>query len=219
MDRADMDRVVEEYAQATERALRAGFDMVELHMAHGYLLSSYLSPKSNTRKDRYGGTLENRLRFPLEVFDAVRARWPKEKPIAVRISATDWLDDKGGLTAEDSVVIARALKEHGADAIDVSTAGNTPESKPEYGRMYQVPFAEKIRHEVGIPVMAVGGIQGADHCNTILAAGRADLCTIARAHLSNPYLASNAAIAYGYADMPWPKPYLAVKPQRRTPKD
>ncbi len=215
MDRADMERVTAEYVQAAERAQRAGFDMLELHMAHGYLLSSFLSPKSNSRKDRYGGNLENRLRFPLEVFDAVRARWPKEKPITVRISATDWLDDEGGLTAEDSVVIARALKEHGADAIDVSSAGNTPESKPEYGRMYQVPFAEKIRHEVGIPVMAVGVIQGADHCNTILAAGRADLCVLARPHLSNPYIASSAAIAYGYADMAWPSQYLAVKPQRR----
>ena len=219
MDRADMDRVVAEYVHATSRALRAGFDMLELHMAHGYLLSSFLSPKSNSRKDRYGGSLENRLRFPLEVFDAVRARWPAEKPVAVRISATDWLDDRGGQTAEESVVIARALKARGADAIDVSSAGNTPESKPEYGRMYQVPFAEKIRHEVGIPVMAVGGIQGADHCNTILAAGRADLCVIARAHLSNPYLASNAAIRYGYGEMAWPNPYLAVKPQPRPPSE
>jgi anthraniloyl-CoA monooxygenase len=216
MDRADMDRVVTEYVRATDRAQRAGFDMLELHMAHGYLLSSFLSPKSNSRKDRYGGSLENRLRFPLEVFDAVRTRWPKEKPIAVRISATDWLDDRGGQTVEESVAIARALKERGADAIDVSSAGNTPESKPEYGRMYQVPFAERIRHEVGIPVMAVGGIQGADHCNTILAAGRADLCVIARAHLSNPYLAIGAAIAYGNPDMAWPNPYLAVKPQRRS---
>jgi len=211
-----MDRVIAQYVQAAERAQRSGFDMLELHMAHGYLLSSFLSPKSNSRRDRYGGSLENRLRFPLEVFDAVRARWPKEKPITVRISATDWLDDEGGLTAEDSVVIARALKEHGADAIDVSSAGNTPESKPEYGRMYQVPFAEKIRHEVGIPVMAVGGIQGADHCNTILAAGRADLCVLARPHLSNPYLTSGAAIAYGYADMAWPEQYLAVRPQPRN---
>jgi len=212
MDRADMDRVVGEFVQATERAERAGFDMLELHMAHGYLLSSFLSPKSNTRTDRYGGSLENRMRFPLEVFDAVRAQWPKEKPIAVRISATDWLDEKGGFTAEESVVVARALKEHGCDAIDVSTAGNTPESKPEYGRMYQLPFAEKIRYEVGIPVMTVGGVQGADHCNTILAAGRADLCVLARPHLANPYLALGAARTYGYADMPWPKQYLAVKP-------
>jgi anthraniloyl-CoA monooxygenase len=217
MDRADMDRVVGEYVRATERALRAGFDMLELHMAHGYLLSSFLSPKSNARKDRYGGSLENRMRFPLEVFDAVRTRWPDAKPIAVRISATDWLDDRGGQTVEESVAIARALKARGADAIDVSSAGNTPESKPEYGRMYQVPFAERIRHEVGIPVMAVGGIQGADHCNTILAAGRADLCVIARAHLSDPYLTLRAAQRYGNADLAWPNPYLAVKPAGPTP--
>jgi anthraniloyl-CoA monooxygenase len=216
MDRADMDRVIAEFVQAAERAERAGFDMLELHMAHGYLLSSFLSPKSNTRRDRFGGSLENRMRFPLEVFDAVRARWPASKPVAVRISATDWLDEKGGFTAEESVVVARELKSHGCDAIDVSTAGNTPESKPEYGRMYQLPFAEKIRYEVGIPVMTVGGVQGADHCNTILAAGRADLCVLARPHLANPYLALGAARYYGYADMPWPKQYLAVKPAPRA---
>jgi anthraniloyl-CoA monooxygenase len=216
MDRAEMDGVVAQYVQAAEKAERAGFDLLELHMAHGYLLSSFLSPKSNSRRDRYGGSLENRLRFPLEVFDAVRAMWPEAKPITVRISATDWLDDQGGLTAEDSVVIARALKVHGADAIDVSSAGNTPESKPEYGRMYQVPFAEKIRHEAGIPVMAVGGIQGADHCNTILAAGRADLCVLARPHLSDPYLTLRAAQRYGHAELPWPDPYLAVRPAPRS---
>lgn len=216
MDRADMDRVVSEYVQATGRALRAGFDMLELHMAHGYLLSSFISPKSNLRRDAHGGSLENRMRFPLEVFDAVRAAWPKDKPITTRISATDWLDDHGGLTAADSVVVSRLLKEHGCDAIDVSSAGNTPESQPEYGRMYQVPFAERIRHEVEIPVMAVGGIQGADHCNTILAAGRADLCVMARPHLSSPYITLGAAATYGYADMPWPKQYLAVRPAPRV---
>lgn len=216
MDRADMDRVVAEYVAATKRALRAGFDLLELHMAHGYLLSSFISPKSNLRRDGHGGSLENRMRFPLEVFDSVRAAWPKEKPITARISATDWLDDHGGLTAADSVVVSRLLKEHGCDAIDVSSAGNTPESQPEYGRMYQVPFAERIRHEVGIPVMAVGGIQGPDHCNTILAAGRADLCVMARPHLMNPYITLGAAATYGYADMPWPKPYLAVRPAPRT---
>ena len=215
MDRADMDRVVAEYVAAVGRARRAGFDLLEIHMAHGYLLSSFISPKSNLRRDACGGSLANRMRFPLEVFDAVRAAWPAEKPITTRISATDWLDDRGGLTAADSVVVARMLKDHGCDAIDVSSAGNTPESRPEYGRMYQVPFAERIRHEVGIPVMAVGGIQGADHCNTILAAGRADLCVLARPHLSNPYITLGAAAAYGYADMPWPKPYLAVRPTRK----
>jgi anthraniloyl-CoA monooxygenase len=213
MDRADMSRVVGEYVSATGRALRAGFDLLEVHMAHGYLLSSFISPKSNARRDAYGGSLENRMRFPLEVFDAVRAAWPADRPITVRISATDWLDDCGGLTAADSVEVARMLQAHGCDAVDVSSAGNTPESKPEYGRMYQVPFAERIRHEVGIPVMAVGGIQGADHCNTILAAGRADLCVLARPHLVDPYIALGASVAYGYADMPWPRQYLPAKPK------
>ena len=155
------------------------------------------------------------MRYPLEVFDAMRAAWPKEKPISVRISASDWLDDEGGLTIDDSVILARALKEHGCDLIDVSSAGNTPESKPVYGRMYQVPFAEQIRHEAQIAVMAVGGIQGADHVNTILAAGRADLCALARPHLVDPYLTLGAAIAYGYEDQAWPKQYLAVKPGPR----
>jgi anthraniloyl-CoA monooxygenase len=213
MDRADMDRVVRQYVDATDRALRAGFDLLELHMAHGYLLSSFLSPKSNARRDEYGGSLANRMRFPLEVFDAIRTAWPPEKPLLVRISATDWLDDSGGQTPEESVQIARALQERGCDAIDVSSAGNTPESHPDYGRMYQVPFAEKIRHEVGIPVMAVGAIQGADHCNTILAAGRADLCVMARPHLVDPHLTLRAAISYCYTDLPWPRPYLAVRPK------
>src|SRR5262249_21351481 len=159
---------------ATERSEQAGFDLIELHMAHGYLLSSFLSPLSNRRIDAYGGTLEKRMRFPLEVFDAVRAAWPQRLPIAVRVSATDWLGDEG-MTPDDAVVVARLLQEHGCDAIDVSSGGNVTESEPEYGRMYQVPFAEQIRAEVGIPVMAVGAILGADHCNTILAAGRADL--------------------------------------------
>jgi anthraniloyl-CoA monooxygenase len=217
MERTDMDRVIAEYARAAEMADRAGFDLLEVHMAHGYLLSSFISPLSNARRDGYGGNLENRLRFPLEVFDAVRKAWPREKPITVRISATDWLDDRGGLTAQDSVEVARALKEHGCDAIDVSSAGNTPESQPEYGRMYQVPFAEKIRCEVGIPVMAVGGIQGPDHCNTILAAGRADLCVMARPHLVNPYITLGASVSYGYADLPWPRQYLPAKPEPRRP--
>jgi anthraniloyl-CoA monooxygenase len=216
MDRADMDRVLGEYQRATKLALRAGFDMLEIHMAHGYLLSSFISPKSNLRTDAYGGSIAARARFPLEVFDAVRALWPAEKPIAVRISATDWLDDEGGLTLGESVELARMLKAHGCDLVDVSSAGNTPESKPEYGRMYQVPFAEQIRFEAKIPVMAVGAIQGADHVNTVLAAGRADLCALARPHLIDPYLTLRAAVSYGCSDVPWPKPYLAVKPKPKT---
>ncbi|HTF90409.1 MAG TPA: bifunctional salicylyl-CoA 5-hydroxylase/oxidoreductase [Planctomycetota bacterium] len=213
MDRADMDGVRDAFGAAARLAEEAGFDMIELHMAHGYLLSSFLSPLSNLRRDEYGGSLENRLRFPLEVFDHVRRVWPQHKPISVRISASDWLDESGGQTIADSVAIARALAEHGADLIDVSSAGNSPLSKPRYGRMYQLPFAEQIRAEVGIPVMAVGGIQGADHVNTILAAGRADLCALARAHLADPYLTLRAAIQYGYTDQTVPSPYLLVSPR------
>ena len=213
MDRADMDSVRDAFVAATHAAETAGFDMIELHMAHGYLLSSFLSPLSNSRRDEYGGSLENRLRYPLEVFGAVRRAWPQHKPIFVRISASDWLDDAGGQTIEESVVVARALAEYGCDLIDVSSAGNSPRSKPQYGRMYQLPFAERIRAEVGIPVMSVGGIQGADHVNTILAAGRADLCALARPHLLDPYLSLRAAVACGYTGQAVPPQYLAVRPQ------
>jgi len=213
MTRADMQRVQADFVAATERALRAGFDLVELHCAHGYLLSSFLSPAANRRDDAYGGSLVNRMRFPLEVFRAVRAAWPAEKPLAVRISATDWLPAGEGITIEESVEITRVLRAEGLDLVDVSSAGNTPDSRVEYGRMYQVPFAERIRHEVGLPVMAVGNIQGADHANTILAAGRADLCALARAHLTDPYLTLHTAQDFPRLDQPWPKPYLAVKPR------
>lgn len=177
-------------------------------MAHGYLLSSFLSPLSNRRRDAYGGSLDNRMRFPLEVFAAVRAAWPASKPLIVRLSATDWLGSDG-MTPEDTVVVAKELKDLGCDLIDVSSAGNVPESKPDYGRMYQVPFAEQVRHEAAIPVMAVGAILGSDHCNTILAAGRADLCCLARPHLGNPYLTLHAAAKYGHVDQSWPGQYLA----------
>jgi anthraniloyl-CoA monooxygenase len=216
MTRGDMHQVRDDFVAATERALRAGFDLVELHMAHGYLLSSFLSPAANRRTDEYGGSLPNRLRFPLEVFDAVRAAWPAEKPLAVRVSATDWLPEGAGITLDETVSIARTLRERGLDLIDVSSAGNTPDSPVEYGRMYQVPFAERIRHEVDVPVMAVGGIQGADHVNTILAAGRADLCALARAHLVEPYLTLGAAVRYGHAAQPWPKQYLPARPRPRA---
>ena len=215
MDREDMDRVRNAFVGATLGSQEAGFDMIELHMAHGYLLSSFLSPAANRRNDEYGGSLENRMRFPLEVFEAVREAWPEDKPLVVRLSATDWLPAGEGQTLEESVEIARALAERGCDAIDVSSAGNTPESKPEYGRMYQVPFAERIRHEVGIPVLAVGAIQGHDHANTVLAAGRADLAVMARPHLVNPYITLTAAAAYEYYDAAWPKQYLPAKPRPR----
>ncbi len=219
MDRADLERIRAAFVASTRLAERAGFDVLELHMAHGYLLSSFLSPKSNQRRDEYGGALENRMRFPLEVFEAARAAWPSEKPLFVRISASDWLDDAGGWTVAESVVFARELKARGCDLVDVSSGGNTPESKITYGRMYQVPFAEQIRAEAGLPVMAVGGIAGADHVNTILAAGRADLCAIARGHLSDPYLTRRAAEQYGNTEFPWPEQYLAVKPHKRSTRE
>lgn len=212
LDRAGMDRLVEAYADATRRALQAGFDLVEVHMAHGYLLSSFLSPVSNVREDEYGGSLGNRLRFPLEVLDAVRGAWPEDRPVFVRISATDWLEDEEGMTPDEAVETARRLAARGCDVVDVSSAGNTPRSRPDYGRMYQVPFADRIRHEAGVPVMAVGAILGWDHVNTILAAGRADLCALARPHLVDPHLTLRAAIAYGYDGPAWPPPYLPAKP-------
>ena len=215
MDRVDMDRVRDAFVASAALAESAGFDLIELHMAHGYLLSSFLSPMSNHRTDEYGGSLENRLRYPLEVFDAVRAAWPTDRPISVRISATDWAGDEG-LTGGDAVAIASALQAHGCDLIDVSSAGNSPESQPEYGRMYQVPFAERIKYEVGIPVMAVGAIQGPDHCNTILAAERADLCAMARPHLADPYLTLRASDLYDFADQPWPGQYLLGRRRKET---
>jgi anthraniloyl-CoA monooxygenase len=211
MDREDMDRVRDAFVRSTELALEAGFDSVELHMAHGYLLSSFLSPASNDREDEYGGDLEGRMRYPLEVAEAVRAAWPEERPLLVRISATDWLGDEG-MTIEDSIQLVRELAARGIDAIDVSTAGNVIESKPIYGRMYQVPFAEEIRHATGIPVMAVGAVLGADHANTILAAGRADLVCMARPHLGDPYLTTRAAGHYGFDEQWWPGPYRAMRP-------
>jgi len=212
MGRADMERVLGEYVGATGRAQAAGFDLLEVHMAHGYLLSSFISPLSNVRSDEYGGDLAGRMRLPLEVLRAVRAAWPAEKPLAVRISATDWLDDAGGLTGADAVEVARLLQANGCDLVDVSSAGNVPRSAPEFGRMYQVPFAERIRCEVGVPVMAVGAILGWDHVNTILAAGRADLCALARPHLVSPHLTLRAAVEYGWDGQVWPKQYLPAKP-------
>jgi anthraniloyl-CoA monooxygenase len=213
MGAQDRRAVIAAFEAAARRAERAGFDLIELHLAHGYLLSSFLSPLSNQRTDAYGGSLENRLRFPLEVVRAVRAVWPESKPLAARISASDWLDDEGGQTVAESVEIAAELARAGCDLIDVSSAGNDPRSKPDYGRMYQVGFADRIRHEARVPVMAVGAIQSVDHANTVIGAGRADLCALARAHLLDPYLTLRGAAQYA-VDLPhWPKPYLAVKPR------
>jgi anthraniloyl-CoA monooxygenase len=214
MTTADLATVKAQFVHGAKRADAAGFDLLELHMAHGYLLSSFLSPLSNRRTDAYGGSLDKRMAFPLEVFDAVRAVWPAHKPISVRVSASDWLGSEG-MTIEDTVVLAVALKARGCDVIDVSSGGNVPESKPEYGRMYQVPFAEAVKLGAQLPVMAVGGIQGADHANTVIAAGRADLCALARPHLSDPSLVNRHAQDEGVDSIAWPKQYALVKPSRR----
>ena len=210
MDRADMDGVREDFVNSARLAEQAGFDVIELHMAHGYLLSSFLSPLSNRRGDRYGGGLANRSRFPLEVFRAVRAAWPVDRPMFVRISATDWLGGRG-FTPEESVELSRWLREEGCDVIDVSSAGNSPESQPDYGRMYQVPLAERIKYQAGVAVMAVGGIAGVDHANTIVGAGRADLCAIARGHLIDPCMALKGSNHYGVEEQPWPVQYVAAR--------
>jgi anthraniloyl-CoA monooxygenase len=213
MSRADMEMVRDEYVRATGYAHEAGFDLLEVHMAHGYLLASFLSPLTNEREDEYGGSLVNRLRFPLEVFDACRAVWPDEKPMSVRLSAVDWAP--GGLTPDDTVEISRALAGHGCDVIDVSSGQTVPYQKPEYGRLYQTPFADRVRHEAGIATMAVGNISSWMDVNTIVAAGRADLCLIARAHIFDPYWTRHAAHMLGYT-LPWPSPYQSV--QRYTPR-
>ncbi|MBI4984010.1 MAG: bifunctional salicylyl-CoA 5-hydroxylase/oxidoreductase, partial [Rhodocyclales bacterium] len=209
MTRADMDVVLADFVAAARRADAAGFDLLELHCAHGYLLSSFLCPLTNRRDDEYGGALENRLRYPLEVFAAVRAVWPAAKPISVRISAHDWAP--GGNTAADAVAMARAFKAAGADLIDVSSGQTTRDAKPVYGRMYQTPFSDQIRNEVGIATIAVGNIFEPDHVNSIIAAGRADLCALARPHLADPAWTLHAAAALGVADVPCPKQYLAGK--------
>ncbi|NOX39160.1 MAG: bifunctional salicylyl-CoA 5-hydroxylase/oxidoreductase [Alphaproteobacteria bacterium] len=212
MDRADMDQVVGQFVNATEMAARAGFDMIELHAAHGYLLSSFITPVSNNRSDEYGGSLENRLRFPLEVFAAMRAAWPKEKPISVRISANDWVGNEG-ITPQDAVDIARAFSAAGADIIDVSAGQTTPKAEPVYGRMFQTPFSDRIRNEAQIATMAVGNIYEPDHANSILMAGRADLVCLARPHLSDPYWTLHAAAELGDEAEIWPDPYLAGRDQ------
>jgi anthraniloyl-CoA monooxygenase len=211
MTREDMDRVREEFVQAARRGAQAGFDWLELHCAHGYLLSSFISPLTNRRADAYGGSLVNRLRYPLEVFGAIRAVWPEHLPISVRISAHDWVE--GGITPDDAVEIARAFKSAGADMIDCSSGQVSKQERPVYGRMFQTPMADRIRNEVGIPTIAVGAISEADHVNSIIAAGRADLCAVARPHLANPAWTLNEAARIGYLDMPWPSQYRSGKLQ------
>ena len=203
-----MDGVRDDFVRAARRAEEAGFDLLELHFAHGYLLASFLSPLTNRRTDAYGGPLANRARWPLEVFDAVRAAWPEAKPMAVRISATDWAE--GGTTPEEAVELARMLREHGCDIVDVSAGQTVPEQQPVYGRLYQTPFADRIRQEAGIATMTVGNIASWADVNSILAAGRADLCVLARAHLWDPYWTRHAAWEQG-VDLRWPDQYVSVK--------
>jgi anthraniloyl-CoA monooxygenase len=213
MTRADMDAVRDEFVAATRRADAAGFDLLEVHMAHGYLLSSFLSPLTNVRDDEYGS---DRARFPLEVFAACREAWPAEKPISVRISATDWVE--GGFTGDDAVALARRLKEAGCDIADVSTGQVSPDQAPAYGRSYQTPYADRIRHEVGLPVIAVGAISSYDDVNTIILAGRADLCALARPHLWDPHWTLHAAADQG-VDVPWPVQYQSGARPPNTGKD
>ncbi|MFJ6392032.1 bifunctional salicylyl-CoA 5-hydroxylase/oxidoreductase [Streptomyces sp. NPDC091972] len=216
LGRAQLTDIRLQFTQAAWRAARAGFDLLELHCAHGYLLSSFLSPLANRRTDAYGGSLAKRLRFPLEVFDAVREVWPQERPMTVRISATDWAE--GGNTAEDAVEIARAFAAHGADAIDVSTGQVVAGEQPEYGRSYQTPYADRIRHEIRVPVIAVGAISSWDDVNSLILAGRTDLCALARPHLYDPHWTLHAAAEQGY-DGPgavWPDPYRAGSRRPQT---
>ena len=211
MTRADMDRVRDDFIRAAERAEICGFDMIEMHFAHGYLMSSFLTPLKNQRSDEYGGSLENRLRFPLEVFTAVREVWPKHKPMSVRISATDWVE--GGLVGDDAVQIARAFADAGVDIMDVSAGQTSEGANPVYGRMFQTPLSDQVRQEAGVATMAVGNIYETDHVNSIIAAGRADLCCLARPHLADPYWTLHAAAQLGYRGEEWPVQYIAGRNQ------
>jgi anthraniloyl-CoA monooxygenase len=211
MTRRDMDTVRDQFARATRMGADAGFDMVELHCAHGYLLSSFITPVSNKRRDEYGGSLENRLRFPLEVLSAMRAAWPQDRPVSVRVSATDWTHD--GITGDEAVLIARALHAAGADIIHVSAGQTSARATPVYGRMFQTPLSDRIRNEGRVPTIAVGNITEADQVNAIIAAGRADLCALARPHLADPNWTLHAAAQLGYRDQWWPVQYQSGKEQ------
>ncbi|EWH02984.1 oxidoreductase [Halomonas sp. BC04] len=206
MDRTGMERVRDEFVAAAEMAERAGFDMLEVHAAHGYLLSSFITPLTNRRDDEYGGSLENRMRYPLEVIRAVRQAWPAHKPLSVRISANDWVGDEG-VTPDEAVKIAHLLKAAEVDIVDVSAGQTSTRAKPMYGRMFQTPFSDRIRNETGMATMAVGNIYQADHVNSILMAGRADLVCLARPHLADPYWTLHAAAGLGDSQCDWPLPY------------
>lgn len=212
MTRNDMDAVKAQFVASTRMAARCGFDMIELHAAHGYLISSFISPVSNVRTDAYGGSLENRMRYPIEVFAAMRAAWPLDRPLSVRISATDWVG-QDGVTPEEAVEIARLFRDAGADIIDVSAGQTSVDARPQYGRMFQTPFSNRIRNDLNMPTMAVGNIYETDHVNSILLAGRADLVCLARPHLSDPYWTLHAGVELGDQDIQWPLPYLAGRDQ------
>jgi anthraniloyl-CoA monooxygenase len=214
MTRSEMERVRDDFVAAARRADEAGFDLLELHFAHGYLLSSFICPLTNRRSDAYGGSVANRCRFPLEVFAAVRAVWPQEKPISVRLSAVDWVP--GGNTPDDAVAVARLFKDAGADLLDVSSGLTTRQAQPVYGRMFQTPLADLIRNEVGIATMAVGNISDPDEVNTIIAAGRADLCALGRPHLADPQWTRRAAAHLGFDLGPEPRQYQAGFQQLQT---
>ena len=211
LDRAGMDKVVADFQRSTVFADQAGFDMLELHMAHGYLLASFISPLTNQRQDAYGGPIENRMRFPLEVWNACRRAWPENKPMSVRISATDWAP--GGLSGEDLMALTRMLKEAGCDMIDCSTGQTVPHQKPVYGRMYQAPFSDWVRNEVGIATMTVGAVTTPDQVNTLIASGKADLVALARPHLANPYFTLQASAWYQDMGQFWPPQYLSGRDQ------
>jgi anthraniloyl-CoA monooxygenase len=211
MDRADMDRVLADHVRSVELAATTGADWLELHCAHGYLLSSFLSPLTNHRTDEYGDSHENRARYPLEIFAAIRAVWPSERPISVRLSCNDWSD--GGNTPEDAAIFAKMFKEAGADLIDCSSGQVSKEEKPVYGRLFQTPFSDKIRNEIGIPTIAVGAISEADHANSIISAGRADLCAVARPHLADAAWSLHEAAKIGITSIAWPKQYQSAKSQ------
>jgi anthraniloyl-CoA monooxygenase len=211
MTREDMDRVIADFVSATQRSLEIGFDILELHAAHGYLLSSFLSPLTNLRTDDYGGSHGNRARFPLEVFRAIRAAWPAEKPMSVRISTTDW--HEGGNTPDDAAIFAQMFKDAGADMIDCSSGQVVNDDHPVYGRLWQTPMSDKIRNEIDVATIAVGAISEADHANSIIAAGRADLCAVARPQLADPSFVLHEAAKIGYGGLAWPKQYRTSRAQ------
>jgi anthraniloyl-CoA monooxygenase len=219
LDRAGMDKIIADFQRSTVFADQAGFDMLELHMAHGYLLASFISPLTNQRKDSYGGSIENRMRFPLEVWHACRKIWPGNKPMSARISATDWAP--GGLSGADLMALTRMLKTAGCDLIDCSTGQTVPQQKPVYGRMYQAPYSDWVRNEVGIATMTVGAVTTPDQVNTLLASGKADLVALARPHLANPHFTLQASAWYRHMGQFWPPQYLAGRDQafRNAPRE